>query len=303
MFGPPDERTLVSTRAARGDAVRELRGSTTSLTDHLNEQLRLSATEDEMRLRRRGDHREPGRGRLPAGDARGDDRDDASPHRRRREGAGSGAELRSPRRRGARPPRVPAASSSGSSPSPTRSPSRSWSSTSTTSSAAGTPTSPGPSSVLPRPDQGGGRGDRRPGAQARPAVRRVRHAVRRAGRIVHKTDDGYAIVLNDDGIPRLRINSLYRSCWAGKADEARRYVEDRLRSAIWLIKSVHQRQRTLYRVTDTIVKFQQDFLAGDCRTCARCRCAMSPRTSACTSPRSAGSPPTSTSRPRRGCSS
>jgi RNA polymerase sigma-54 factor len=80
---------------------------------------------------------------------------------------------------------------------------------------------------------------------------------------VHKTDDGYAIVLNDDGIPRLRINPYYRSMLGrGQGDEARRYVEDRLRSAIWLIKSVHQRQRTLYRVTDSIVKFQKDFLDG-----------------------------------------
>ncbi|HEV8674158.1 MAG TPA: RNA polymerase factor sigma-54 [Methylomirabilota bacterium] len=78
---------------------------------------------------------------------------------------------------------------------------------------------------------------------------------------VHKTEDGYAIVLNDDGIPRLRINPYYRSMLVrGQSDEARRYVEDRLRSAIWLIKSVHQRQRTLYRVTDSIVKFQKEFL-------------------------------------------
>lgn len=78
---------------------------------------------------------------------------------------------------------------------------------------------------------------------------------------VYKTDDGYAIVLNDDGIPRLRINPYYRSMLGrSQSDEARRYVEDRLRSAIWLIKSVHQRQRTLYRVTNSIVKFQKDFL-------------------------------------------
>jgi len=78
---------------------------------------------------------------------------------------------------------------------------------------------------------------------------------------VYKTDDGYAIVLNDDGIPRLRINPYYRSMLGrDKDDGARRYVEDRLRSAIWLIKSVHQRQRTLYRVTDSIVKFQKEFL-------------------------------------------
>jgi len=78
---------------------------------------------------------------------------------------------------------------------------------------------------------------------------------------VYKVDDDYAIVLNDDGIPRLRINSYYRSM-IGRAqgDEARRYVEDRLRSAVWLIKSVHQRQKTLYKVTNSIVQFQKAFL-------------------------------------------
>jgi len=78
---------------------------------------------------------------------------------------------------------------------------------------------------------------------------------------VYKVDDDYAIVLNDDGIPRLRINSYYRSM-IGRAqgDEARRYVEDRLRSAAWLIKSVHQRQKTLYKVTQSIVRFQRTFL-------------------------------------------
>lgn len=80
---------------------------------------------------------------------------------------------------------------------------------------------------------------------------------------VHKVDDDYAIVLNDDGIPRLRINAYYRSV-IGRAqgDEARRYVEDRLRSAVWLIKSVHQRQKTLYKVTQSIVQFQKAFLDG-----------------------------------------
>jgi RNA polymerase sigma-54 factor len=78
---------------------------------------------------------------------------------------------------------------------------------------------------------------------------------------VHKVDDDYAIVLNDEGIPRLRVNSYYRSM-IGRApgDDARRYVEDRLRSALWLIKSVHQRQKTLYKVTRSIVQFQRAFL-------------------------------------------
>jgi RNA polymerase sigma-54 factor len=77
---------------------------------------------------------------------------------------------------------------------------------------------------------------------------------------VHKMGDDYAVVLNEDGIPRLRVNALYRSLLRGSGQEAKQYVEQKLRSAVWLIKSVHQRQRTLYRVTESIVKFQREFL-------------------------------------------
>ncbi len=77
---------------------------------------------------------------------------------------------------------------------------------------------------------------------------------------VHKMGNDYTVVLNEDGVPRLRVNSLYRSLLRGSGQEAKQYVEQKLRSAIWLIKSVHQRQRTLYRVTESIVKFQREFL-------------------------------------------
>jgi RNA polymerase sigma-54 factor len=78
---------------------------------------------------------------------------------------------------------------------------------------------------------------------------------------VKKVDDDYAIILNEDGMPRLRINSYYRSVIGREqGDEARRYVEDRLRSAVWLIKSIQQRQKTLYKVTNSIVQFQRSFL-------------------------------------------
>jgi RNA polymerase sigma-54 factor len=77
--------------------------------------------------------------------------------------------------------------------------------------------------------------------------------------LVKKVGDDCAIILNEDGMPRLRINSYYRSV-IGQGDEARRYVEDRLRSAVWLIKSIQQRQKTLYKVTHSIVQFQREFL-------------------------------------------
>ena len=77
---------------------------------------------------------------------------------------------------------------------------------------------------------------------------------------VYKLGNDYTVVLNEDGIPRLRVNSLYRSLLRGGSDEARQYVEQKLRSAFWLIKSVDQRQRTLRKVTQSIVKFQREFL-------------------------------------------
>ncbi|PYM92830.1 MAG: RNA polymerase sigma-54 factor [Candidatus Rokuibacteriota bacterium] len=77
---------------------------------------------------------------------------------------------------------------------------------------------------------------------------------------VYKLGDEYTIVLNEDGIPRLRVNSLYRSLLRGSGNDARQYVEQKLRSALWLIKSVDQRQRTLRKVTQSIVKFQRAFL-------------------------------------------
>jgi len=79
---------------------------------------------------------------------------------------------------------------------------------------------------------------------------------------VYKLGNDYTIVLNEDGIPRLRVNSLYRSLLRGpgSGDEAKQYVEQKLRSALWLIKSVDQRQRTLRKVTQSIVKFQREFL-------------------------------------------
>jgi RNA polymerase sigma-54 factor len=78
--------------------------------------------------------------------------------------------------------------------------------------------------------------------------------------VVHKMGNEYVVVLNEDGIPRLRVNALYRSLLRNSGDEARAYVEQKLRSAVWLIKSVDQRQRTLRKVTQSIVKFQRDFL-------------------------------------------
>ena len=78
---------------------------------------------------------------------------------------------------------------------------------------------------------------------------------------VHKMGDRYVTVLNDDGLSKLRISGMYRAALkSGRAGEAKEYIQDKLRSAVWLIRSIHQRQRTIYKVTESIVKFQRDFL-------------------------------------------
>ena len=79
---------------------------------------------------------------------------------------------------------------------------------------------------------------------------------------VYKVGDDLHIVLNDDGLPRLRISSLYRNVLArgsGMPKDTKAYVHDKVRSALWLIKSIHQRQRTIYKVMQSIIKYQRDF--------------------------------------------
>ena len=80
---------------------------------------------------------------------------------------------------------------------------------------------------------------------------------------VEKIGGEYVIYLNDDGVPRLRVSSLYRRMVGqeGAAEEqARQYLQEKVRAATWLIKSIQQRQQTLYRVTQSIFKFQLEFL-------------------------------------------
>jgi len=80
---------------------------------------------------------------------------------------------------------------------------------------------------------------------------------------VEKVGGEYQIYLNDDGVPRLRVSSLYRRM-AGQEgaeeEQARQYLQEKVRAAAWLIKSIQQRQQTLFRVTQSIFKFQLQFL-------------------------------------------
>src|SRR5260221_6871795 len=80
---------------------------------------------------------------------------------------------------------------------------------------------------------------------------------------VVKVEDQYVAVLNEEGLPQLRISPVYRRLLDKSADntsETRAYVKDKFRSALWLIKSVEQRQKTIHKVATSIINFQRDFL-------------------------------------------
>jgi len=79
--------------------------------------------------------------------------------------------------------------------------------------------------------------------------------------VVEPVDGEYIILVNDTSTPRLMINSAYRDLIKGKTadEESRRFIEGKLNSAVWLMKSIEQRRETLYRVSRCIVDFQKDF--------------------------------------------
>ena len=81
---------------------------------------------------------------------------------------------------------------------------------------------------------------------------------------VIKVEDQYVAALNEEGLPQLRISPVYRrlldKTQGEQNDETRAYVKDKFRSALWLIKSVDQRQKTIHKVATSIINFQREFL-------------------------------------------
>jgi RNA polymerase sigma-54 factor len=71
----------------------------------------------------------------------------------------------------------------------------------------------------------------------------------------------FVVQINDEGVPRLRISNLYKSLIKNQQSdaEAKEFVQDKLRSAMWLIKSIENRQKTIYKVSNSIVRTQQEF--------------------------------------------
>jgi RNA polymerase sigma-54 factor len=84
---------------------------------------------------------------------------------------------------------------------------------------------------------------------------------------VYKVGDEYIVSLNEDGLPKLKVSQFYKSVMQTSKNvegadnkETHEYIQDKLKSALWLIKSMHQRQKTIYKVTEAIMKHQKDFL-------------------------------------------
>ncbi|MEJ5299985.1 MAG: RNA polymerase factor sigma-54 [Thermodesulforhabdaceae bacterium] len=79
---------------------------------------------------------------------------------------------------------------------------------------------------------------------------------------VVKVDDEFVVLLNDEGIPKLKISPYYLQCLKHPeklSQETKDYIQNKLRSATWLVKSIHQRQKTIYKVAESIVRLQREF--------------------------------------------
>ncbi|MBT3176465.1 MAG: RNA polymerase factor sigma-54 [Desulfobacula sp.] len=79
---------------------------------------------------------------------------------------------------------------------------------------------------------------------------------------VYKEGNGFKIVMNDDGLPKLKINRFYKDAIANGrkiSRDTKNYLNEKMQSASWLIKSIHQRQKTIYLVMESILKFQKQF--------------------------------------------
>lgn len=78
---------------------------------------------------------------------------------------------------------------------------------------------------------------------------------------VQKVGEDYVVLLNEDGLPKLRISSYYKNLIDGKIKaETKDYLKKKVRSAVWFLRAIHQRQSTVRLVAESIVKFQREFL-------------------------------------------
>lgn len=79
--------------------------------------------------------------------------------------------------------------------------------------------------------------------------------------VVQRGDD-WEVVLNEDGMPDLRISRYYQKIMRNASKEDKEYLLDKLRGAEFLIKSINKRRKTIRRVMESILKYQRDFFEG-----------------------------------------
>ena len=81
--------------------------------------------------------------------------------------------------------------------------------------------------------------------------------------VIKKEDGEYEIFLNDEGLPRLKINSFYRNMLSQKSKdnkEARQFLNDKMKKAFWFLRSLDQRNKTIFKVAKYILERQEDFI-------------------------------------------
>ncbi|HIB46423.1 MAG TPA: RNA polymerase factor sigma-54 [Candidatus Lambdaproteobacteria bacterium] len=79
---------------------------------------------------------------------------------------------------------------------------------------------------------------------------------------IYQKDEEYKVALNSAGMPRLRISSYYKDLSNTLEDDGsltKDYILEKVKAGQWLLKSIEQRQKTIYRVTKSILRFQKKF--------------------------------------------
>lgn len=102
--------------------------------------------------------------------------------------------------------------------------------------------------------------DPRPGCSfGRPEIRYVVPDI-----VVEKVEGDYVIVMNDSYLPKLRISPVYRRLLregrASLEENTKRFISEKMQSAVWLMRNIEQRRRTMYSVMEYIVQRQREFL-------------------------------------------
>jgi len=78
---------------------------------------------------------------------------------------------------------------------------------------------------------------------------------------IERVGNDYVVIVNEGPIPKLMVSNQYKQMLSNQIDsQARKYVEEKIHSALWIIKAIEQRRLTLFKVSEAVVKFQRDFL-------------------------------------------